>query len=196
MSKVGSPAWFKPTRLFVLCAELQGGGSGSGRGVSWTPESRLNSRHSPPSEATMNLVCLRYNLSYILCVFARARCQTHWLWKNNLTGFNLLPPSPLPPPSSSLFPLAFCFFLLLCASERLGLRLVWQLHAQSEVPLRVGWARFHGSFWCLQSSVFGPWSHVWIQRTGSFYPIQGKVFCLSSVTIPCYMFSKLPFLPF
>lgn len=145
MSKVGSPAWLKPTWLFVLCVELQG--SGSGRCVSWTRESRLNSRHSPPSEATMNLVCLHYNLSYILCVFVRARCQTHWLWKNNLTGFNLLPP---PHPHSLLllpsFPLHSAF-LCSCVPLR-GWEFI--LFGNSMPSLRflcgLDEARFHDGF--------------------------------------------------
>lgn len=84
-----------------------GQGSGSGCGISRTWESGLNSRHSLASEATAVSGCLLRNLSYILWVFVRVLCQAHWLWKNNLTGFNLLPP----PPSSSLLPLAFFFFL-------------------------------------------------------------------------------------
>lgn len=51
---------------------------------------------------------------HLACV-ARALCQTHRLWKNNLTGFNL-PPSPhhhSPP----LLPLAF-FFCSFCVPLR------------------------------------------------------------------------------
>lgn len=79
-------------------------GQGSGRGVSRTWETGLNSRHSPTSEAALFLVCLFYNLSYILCVCERVLCQACWLWKNNLTGFNLSPPPPHPHSSSFLFP--------------------------------------------------------------------------------------------
>lgn len=45
-------------------------GQGSGCGVRRTWETGLNSRHSPTSEAALFLVCLFYNLSYILCVWA------------------------------------------------------------------------------------------------------------------------------
>lgn len=58
-------------------------------------KSYLNSRHSLTSQAALFLGF--YNLSYIsLYVCVRGLCQAHWLWKNNLTGFNLLPPSPPP----------------------------------------------------------------------------------------------------
>lgn len=55
----------------------------------------------------MRLVCLLHNLS------------THWLWKNNLTGFNLLlPPSPpLPLPSFPL-PLCVCVCKRVCVCVR------------------------------------------------------------------------------
>lgn len=110
-----SPVYFKATWLFVWTPWAVGQGRGSGRGVSLTWESGLNSKHSLTSEATRFLVCLLYNLSHILCVFVRGLCQAQWLWKNNLTGFNLLPP--LPPPSSS--PCVYFFFLLFfCAPLR------------------------------------------------------------------------------
>lgn len=88
---------------------------GGGAVYTRTWESGLNSRNSPPSEATLlhKAVSTTYLTSFVcVCVL----CQPHWLWKNNLTGFNLLPPPCLLPPRSP-------HFLFLCASERLGIRL-------------------------------------------------------------------------
>lgn len=85
------------------------------------------SRHwsSAVSPVCFFFFSLTHNLSYILRVFVRALCQTHWLWKNNLDGFNLLPPpTPLPPPSLPhacaffFFPFSFPLFDLLCVPLR------------------------------------------------------------------------------
>lgn len=80
---------------------------------SWTWESGLNSRHSATSETAtvFGIVFLSEALSCLSCV-SQSLAKPHWLWKNNLTGFNLLPP---PLPSLFLLPL----FLFFCAPLRL-----------------------------------------------------------------------------
>lgn len=160
MFKVGSPVYFKPTWLFVLC--VWSCRAGQWELARW--ESGLNSRHSPPSETTLCLVCLRYNLSYILRVFVRALCQTHWLWKNNLTGFNLLPPHP---PSSSLLPLAF-FFFFCCFC----------------VPLR-GW-----EFILFGNSMPSPSSHCKLDEPGFMAALRPPVKCGLSLKFACHMWFK------
>lgn len=134
-SEVGSPEGFEPARLFV--AVCGAGGQGGGCRVSRTCRKWVKFQaFSCDWSNTVSVFSLAHNLSYILRVFVRALCQTHWLWKNNLAGFNLLPPAPpapphLHPPSSFLFPPPHCAFFssslrpLLCASERLGIHLVW-----------------------------------------------------------------------
>lgn len=77
------------------------------------------SRHWSSAASCVFFFSLAHNLSYILRVFVRALCQTHWLWKNNLAGFNLLPsPTPLPlsPPCLRFF--SFPLFDLLCVPLR------------------------------------------------------------------------------
>lgn len=96
-----------------------------------------------------------------LACFARALCQTHRLWKNNLTGFNLPPPPPplpTPPPPPPLLPLAF-FFRSFCAPfERNRTHFVWQLHATPGSFCKLHRGRFKASgvtifslvyLWCL-----------------------------------------------
>lgn len=84
---------------------------------SWTWESGLNSRHSATSETAtvFGIVFLSEALSCLSCV-SQSLAKPHWLWKNNLTGFNLLPPHP----TSLPLPLSF----LLCTSETLGIHLI------------------------------------------------------------------------
>lgn len=169
---VESPVFFKPARLFVCLrgpplppwAAGQGRAVGVGVGaVGRTWESGLNSRHSLTSEATLCLVCLLYNLSYILCVFVRVLCQTHWLWKNNLTGFNLLPPSSfLFPPSPRVF-LFFFFSFFFC------------------VPLR-GW-----EFILFGNSMPSPSLLCKLERPGFMAALRSTVMCGSSLQFTCHM---------
>lgn len=88
-----------------------------GHAVTRTQESGLNSRHSLGFEAALVLsgLHLLQLILHLACV-VRALCQTHRLWKNNLTGFNLPPPLPTPPPPP-LPPLAF-FFRSFCVPLR------------------------------------------------------------------------------
>lgn len=59
----------------------------------------LNSRHSPP-----RCFWFVFSTTYLTsCACVRVLRQARWLWKNNLSGFNLLPS--LLPPSSSPLPL-------------------------------------------------------------------------------------------
>lgn len=75
-----------------------------GHAVTRTQESGLNSRHSLGFEAALVLsgLHLLQLILHLACV-ARALCQTHRLWKNNLTGFNLPPPLPSPHHHHPLF---------------------------------------------------------------------------------------------
>lgn len=63
----------------------------SGHAVTRTWESGLNSRHSLLWSRVPSGLHLLQLISHLACV-VRALCQTHRLWKNNLTGFNLPPP--------------------------------------------------------------------------------------------------------
>lgn len=72
-------------------------------------------------------VCLFYSfILHRVCMWVP--CQAHWLWKNNLTGFNC------PPPPTSSFPSPFLFC---CVLQRLGIHLIYsELRAQARLPVR------------------------------------------------------------
>lgn len=93
-------------------SEQRGGGSGvhAGKWVKFQAFSSLK-----PWSSGLHLLQL---ISHLVCV-VRALCQSHRLWKNNLTGFNLPPPHS-PSSSHSFLP------QLLCCFEADGTHFVWQ----------------------------------------------------------------------
>lgn len=109
----------------------------SGRAVTRTWESGLNSRHSLLWSLVPSGLHLLQLISHLACV-VRALCQTHRLWKNNLTGFNLPPPHATP---LSLLPLAL-FFRSFCVALR---RREPILFGSSRLLLRVKKGRFEAS---------------------------------------------------
>lgn len=109
----------------------------SGRAVTRTWESGLNSRHSLLWSRVPSGLHLLQLISHLACV-VRALCQTHRLWKNNLTGFNLPPPHATP---LSLLPLAL-FFRSVCVALR---RREPILFGSSRLLLRVRKGRFEAS---------------------------------------------------
>lgn len=138
----------------AVCAVCGAGGQGGGRRVSRTCRKWVKFQaFSCNWSNAVSVFSLAHNLSYILRVFVRALCQTHWLWKNNLAGFNLLPPpNPTPPPpfllplpSSPLpfFSLLLLLFDLFCVPLR-----GWEFILFGNfVPVRAPTlSRFNGSF--------------------------------------------------
>lgn len=107
-------------------------------------------------------------LSCLSCV-SQSLAKPHWLWKNNLTGFNLLPP---PLPSLFLLPL----FLFFCAPLRLWEFILYSILNNSMPGLSVGF--LSTGYW--QSSISGVvlCTKPHLGRNGQF----GCVWCVAFVS--------------